>query len=63
MSIENDLSIYYKGEYVLEHCLGGLFSWTSTYDQANILARAMYQSLFNTADLKDELEKTYGKID
>ena len=36
--------ILIKGDYVFRNCLGGIFSWTSTYDQANILARAMYLS-------------------
>lgn len=60
MSFENDLSLFYKGEYVLDNCLGGIFSWTSTYDQANILLKAMYDSLFNSATLKNEIDKIYG---
>lgn len=62
MSFENDLSIFFKGQYVLDNCLGGIFSWTSTYDQANILARAMSYSIYNSATLKDELEDIYGNL-
>ncbi len=62
MSFDNDLSIYFKGQYVRENCLGGIFAWQSTFDQANILARAMYQSIFDSASLKLELEKIYGEF-
>ena len=41
MSFDNEVSIFLKAQYVLENCLGGIFSWQSTFDQANILARAM----------------------
>ena len=30
----------------LETVLAGIFAWTSTYDQANILAKYMYQSIY-----------------
>ncbi|MFI3210650.1 MAG: glycosyl hydrolase family 18 protein [Peptostreptococcaceae bacterium] len=60
MSFENDLSLYYKGQYVRQNCLGGIFAWTSTYDQANILSRAMNMSVSNSASLKAELEQVYG---
>ncbi len=62
MSFDNELSIYYKGLYVLENCLGGIFAWQATFDQANILSRAMYESLFNSANLKSELEDIYGEF-
>lgn len=60
MAYDNELSIYLKGQYVLKNCLGGLFAWTSTYDQANILARAMYNSINNPVLFKEELEKMFG---
>ena len=47
MSFDNEVSIYLKAQYVLQNCLGGIFSWQSTFDQANILARAMYESINN----------------
>lgn len=62
MSIENDLSIYLKAQYVLNNCLGGIFAWQSTYDQANIYTRAMYESINNPLVFADELEDIYGEI-
>jgi len=60
MSYDDPLSIYLKGQYILKNCLGGIFSWTSTYDQANILAKAMYDSINNPVLFKEELENIYG---
>ncbi|WP_199533970.1 peroxiredoxin [Romboutsia weinsteinii] len=62
MSYDNALSIFLKGQYVLENCLGGIFSWTSTYDQANILAKAMNDSIFSPNELKIELQNVFGKF-
>ena len=62
MSYDNELSILIKGDYVLKNNLGGIFSWTSTYDQANILARAMYLSINDPKTLKDEVNNMYGDI-
>lgn len=62
MSYENALSIFLKAQYVLRNCLGGIFSWTSTYDQANILANAMYEGINDPDKLKEELEDVYGKF-
>lgn len=62
MSYDDELSIFIKGDYVLRNCLGGIFSWTSTYDQANILARAMFLSVNDPDTLKDEVNKIYGNI-
>ena len=63
MSFDNDLSIYIKAQYVLNNCLGGIFSWTSTFDQANILARAMYESINNPLNFSKELEDIYGPFE
>ena len=41
MSYDDLLSIYIKAQYVINNCLGGIFSWTSTNDQAYNLAKAM----------------------
>ncbi len=59
LSFDNEQSIYYKGQYVLENCLGGLFSWQSNFDQANILARAMNYSVKDPEKLEDILESYY----
>jgi GH18 family chitinase len=60
MSYDNALSIFLKGQYVLKNCLGGIFSWTSTYDQANILAKSMNESIYDPNALEGELEQIYG---
>lgn len=60
MSYDNALSIFLKGQYVLKNCLGGIFSWTSTYDQANILAKSMNESIYDPNALDGELEQIYG---
>ena len=62
MSYDNALSIFLKGQYVLKNCLGGIFSWTSTYDQANILAKSMNESIYEPNTLKNELEQVYGQF-
>ena len=62
MSFDNDLSIFLKAKYVLQNCLGGIFSWTSTYDQANILGRAMYLAINDTNNFEDELADIYGSV-
>ena len=62
MSFDNDLSIFLKSQYVLQNCLGGIFSWTSTYDQANILLRAMYLSINDPYNFEEELIGIYGEI-
>ena len=62
MSFDNDLAIFLKAQYVLDNCLGGIFSWTSTYDQANILTRAMYESINNPVGFEQELTDIYGEI-
>ena len=62
MSYDNALSIFLKGQYVLRNCLGGIFSWTSTYDQANILAKSMNQSIYDPDALKGELEQVFGQF-
>lgn len=62
MSYDNALSIFLKGQYVLRNCLGGIFSWTSTYDQANILAKSMNESIYEPNTLEGELEQIYGQF-
>lgn len=63
MSYDDPLTIYLKSQYVLKNCLGGIFSWTSTYDQANILANAMSQGIYDPENFQDELQKIYGIFD
>ncbi len=60
LSFDNELSIYYKGQYVIDNCLGGLFSWQSNFDQANILASAMNLSVNNPAQLESILQNYYS---
>ena len=62
MSFDNEVSIYLKAQYVRQNCLGGIFSWQSTFDQANILARAMYESINNPIGYSQELENTFGQL-
>ncbi len=62
MSFDNEVSIFLKSQYARENCLGGVFSWQSTFDQANILARAMYESINNPVGYENELENTFGEI-
>ena len=60
MSYDDILSIYIKAKYVVDNCLGGIFSWMSPYDKANILARAMNQGINDPNELRREIEETYG---
>lgn len=62
MSFDNEVSIFLKAQYVLQNCLGGIFSWQSTFDEANILARAMYESINNPVVFETELQDTFGEI-
>lgn len=62
MSFDNEVSIYLKAQYVLQNCLGGIFSWQSTFDQANILLRAMYESIHNPIGYSQELENIFGPL-
>lgn len=62
MSYDDPLSIYLKSQYILKNCLGGIFSWTSTYDQANILAKAMYDGINDPVLFKEKLEDMYGEF-
>ncbi len=63
MSYDDPLTIFLKSQYVLKNCLGGIFSWTSTYDQANILAKAMYDSINDPFTVKEELQGIYNVFD
>lgn len=58
-SYDNLLSIYFKGLYIAEHCLGGMFSWQSGMDNANILANGMSQAIRDIDQLEDLLAKSY----
>lgn len=58
-SYDNLLSIYFKGLYIVENCLGGMFSWQSGMDQANILANGMSQAIRDPAALEELLAKAY----
>nr|WP_302596913.1 glycosyl hydrolase family 18 protein [uncultured Cellulosilyticum sp.] len=58
-SYDNLLSIYFKGLYVVEKCLGGMFSWQSSMDKANILTSGMSQAIRNMAGLEKLLAEAY----
>ncbi|CEN80845.1 peroxiredoxin [Paraclostridium sordellii] len=60
MSYDDLLSIYIKSQYVIDNCLGGIFSWMAPYDRANILARAMNEGINDPNKLRQEIEDTYG---
>lgn len=60
LSFDNELSIYFKGQYVLERCLGGMFSWQSNFDQANILAHSMELAVEDPEALEQILQSYYG---
>ncbi|MEG2789022.1 MAG: glycosyl hydrolase family 18 protein [Romboutsia sp.] len=60
MSYDDILSIYIKSQYVVDNCLGGIFSWMSPYDKANILAKAMSDGINDPNELKLEIEDIYG---
>lgn len=62
MSYDDALSIYLKAQYVLKNCIGGIFSWTSTYDQANILAQAMYKSINDPISIQEDVQKIYNDL-
>ncbi|MFI3208839.1 MAG: glycosyl hydrolase family 18 protein [Eubacteriales bacterium] len=55
LSYDDELSIYYKGQYVIDNCLGGMFSWQSNFDQANILARTMNYAVKDPLKLEEML--------
>lgn len=58
-SYDNLLSIYYKGLYVTERCLGGMFAWQSSMDRANILTNAMSQAIRNSSALEAIIADSY----
>ncbi|OOB77630.1 MAG: chitinase [Epulopiscium sp. Nuni2H_MBin003] len=60
LSFDNELSIYYKGQFVIENCLGGLFSWQAAFDQANILSSAMNLAVNNPTELESILQSYYS---
>lgn len=60
MSYDDMLSIYIKSQYVIDNCLGGIFSWMSPYDRANILAKAMSDGINAPNELREEIEEIYG---
>ena len=58
-SYDNLLSIYFKGLYIVDNCLGGMFSWQSGMDQANILANGMSEAIRDPAALEELLANAY----
>ena len=60
MAYDDILSIYIKTQYVIDNCLGGIFSWMAPYDKANILSKAMSSGINNPSELENEIQETYG---
>lgn len=58
-SYDNLLSIYFKGIYIAENCLGGIFSWQSSMDKANILTNGMSQAIRDIDELEQLLAQAY----
>lgn len=59
LSYDNALSIFFKGQYVYDNCLGGLFDWQASFDKANILANYMSTAIKDPGKLEDILSKAY----
>ena len=59
-SYDNLISIYYKGLYSAENCLGGLFSWQAGMDTANILAAGMSDAVRDLEGLRETLIADYS---
>ncbi|MGL5764065.1 MAG: glycosyl hydrolase family 18 protein, partial [Sarcina sp.] len=59
LSYDNALSIYFKGQYIYDNCLGGMFSWQSGFDQGNILSSYMNTAINDPSELEDILSKAY----
>lgn len=59
LAFDNGLSIYFKGQYVADNCLGGLFTWQTNMDQANILANDMYLAINDPRTLEEILAQEY----
>ncbi|MGL4362612.1 MAG: glycoside hydrolase family 18 protein [Cellulosilyticaceae bacterium] len=59
LSYDNALSIYFKGNYIYNNCLGGMFSWQAGMDQANILLNYMYIAMHDPDKLEETLSKNY----
>lgn len=59
-AFDNPISIYYKGLYIEENCLGGIFSWQSAMDSANILAQSMSNAVRDIDALEQMLISDYS---
>ncbi len=59
LGFDNPVSIYFKAQYVLENCLGGMFGWQAGMDNANILIDAMFLGLNDPKQLEEVLSKEY----
>ena len=61
-SCDNEESVAAKGKYVKEKELGGLVSWMASYDQENIIAKAMFNSLYEEGYTFPERELKYNLV-
>ncbi|MGL4797963.1 MAG: glycoside hydrolase family 18 protein [Cellulosilyticaceae bacterium] len=59
LSFDNALSIYFKGQYIDQNCLAGMFGWQAGMDQANILINSMYLAMNDPSELEKVLSKAY----
>ncbi|ONI38558.1 chitinase [Candidatus Epulonipiscium fishelsonii] len=59
-SFDNELSIYFKGQYIFDKCLGGMFSWQSNFDNSNLLSSAMYNAVNDPRQLEAILKTYYA---
>lgn len=61
LSYDNALALYFKGQYVRDNCLGGMFSWQSGMDKNNILSKFMVQSIKTPQLLANQLKIMLGE--
>ena len=61
-SCDNEESVAEKGKYVKKKKLGGLVSWMASYDPENIIAKAMFDSLYEEDYKFPERELIYNLI-
>ena len=61
-SCDNEESVAAKGKYVKEKELGGLVAWMASFDPENIIARAMFNSLYTKDYTFPERQLIYNLI-
>ena len=61
-SCDNEESVAAKGKYVKQKKLGGLVSWMASFDPENIIAKAMFKSLYEDGYTFPEKRLLYNLI-